>query len=85
MVDLDAVEAGVRYWGGRARTRHAEAFETPRLLWEIGTPVPTVRRNGHAIGDANGRSNGRLIHDPTTVEVPLASFGTLQELLASSE
>jgi len=42
MVDLEAVSAGVRYWGQRARTRYAEAFESPRFVWEIapaGLPV----------------------------------------------
>jgi hypothetical protein len=37
MVDLEAVEAGARYWGSRAKVCYAEAFETPRFLWEIGT------------------------------------------------
>jgi hypothetical protein len=36
MVDLEAVEAGARYWGSRAKVSYAEAFETPRFLWEIG-------------------------------------------------
>jgi LmbE family N-acetylglucosaminyl deacetylase len=36
MVDLEAVEAGVRYWGHRARVRYAEAFESPRFLWQVG-------------------------------------------------
>ena len=35
MVDLEAVQAGVRYWGSRARTRFAEAFESPRFLWQL--------------------------------------------------
>lgn len=35
MVDLEAVQAGVRYWGHRARTRFAEPFETPRFLWQL--------------------------------------------------
>jgi LmbE family N-acetylglucosaminyl deacetylase len=39
MVDLEAVHAGTRYWGQRARTRYAEAFETPRFLWQIGAPA----------------------------------------------
>jgi len=38
MVDLEAVHAGVRYWGSRARTRYAEAFESPRFLWRL-TPA----------------------------------------------
>ena len=35
MVDLEAVRAGVRYWGSRARTRFAEPFETTRFLWHV--------------------------------------------------
>lgn len=34
-VDLDAVEAGCRYWGSRARVSYAEPFETPRFVWDI--------------------------------------------------
>ena len=37
MVDLEAVEAGARYWGSRAKISYAEAFETPRFVWDIGT------------------------------------------------
>ena len=35
LVDLEAVEAGGRYWGHRARMRYAEPFETTRFVWEI--------------------------------------------------
>ena len=35
MVDLEAVKAGARYWGSRAKISYAEAFETPRFVWEI--------------------------------------------------
>lgn len=35
MVDLEAVEAGCRYWGSRARIGHAEPFETTRFVWDI--------------------------------------------------
>jgi LmbE family N-acetylglucosaminyl deacetylase len=37
MVDLEAVEAGARYWGSRAKISYAEAFETPRFVWDIET------------------------------------------------
>jgi hypothetical protein len=37
MVDLEAVEAGARYWGSRAKISYAEAFETPRFVWDIGS------------------------------------------------
>jgi LmbE family N-acetylglucosaminyl deacetylase len=39
MVDLDAVEAGGRFWGHRARMRYAEPFETPRFAWDLGAPA----------------------------------------------
>jgi LmbE family N-acetylglucosaminyl deacetylase len=39
LVDLDAVEAGGRFWGHRARMRYAEPFETPRFAWDLGVPV----------------------------------------------
>jgi LmbE family N-acetylglucosaminyl deacetylase len=35
MVDLDAVEAGCRFWGQRARLGFAEAFEVPRFVWDV--------------------------------------------------
>ena len=35
-VDLEAVEAGARYWGSRAKISYAEPFETPRFVWDIG-------------------------------------------------
>jgi LmbE family N-acetylglucosaminyl deacetylase len=37
MVDLEAVEVSARYWGSRVRVGYAEAFETPRFLWDIGS------------------------------------------------
>lgn len=36
LVDLEAVEAQARYRGFQARVRQAEAFETPRFLWNLG-------------------------------------------------
>ena len=39
MVDLEAVEAGGRFWGHRARMKYAEPFETPRFAWDLGAPV----------------------------------------------
>jgi LmbE family N-acetylglucosaminyl deacetylase len=35
MVDLEAIEAASRYWGYQSRLRYAEAFETPRFVWDI--------------------------------------------------
>ena len=40
-VDLEAVEAGCRYWGNRARITYAEPFETPRFVWDI---VPSAAK-----------------------------------------
>jgi LmbE family N-acetylglucosaminyl deacetylase len=36
MVDLEAVEVTARYWGTRAKVSYAEAFESPRFVWDIG-------------------------------------------------
>lgn len=36
MVDLEAVEVTARYWGDRSKISYAEAFETPRFVWDIG-------------------------------------------------
>lgn len=44
LVDLEAVEAGARFWGHRAKMRYAEAFESPRFVWDIArTARDTVR------------------------------------------
>ena len=65
MVDLEAVEAGARYWGTRAKICYAEAFETPRFVWEIGRPRPpgTCRRRsksrcGTVVAPWTGRARG---------------------------
>jgi LmbE family N-acetylglucosaminyl deacetylase len=42
MVDLEAVEVGARYWGSRAKVSYAEAFESPRFVWEIGGATPVA-------------------------------------------
>ena len=39
MVDLEAVEAGARFWGHRARMKFAEPFETPRFAWDLAAPI----------------------------------------------
>jgi len=36
MVDLEEVEVTARYWGARAKLCYAEAFESPRFVWDIG-------------------------------------------------
>jgi LmbE family N-acetylglucosaminyl deacetylase len=46
-VDLEAVEAGCRYWGSRARLTYAEPFETPRFVWDI-VPAATQLQPVHA-------------------------------------
>jgi LmbE family N-acetylglucosaminyl deacetylase len=51
-VDLEVVEAQARACGHDARVRFAEAFETPRFLWD-----PTSgRRPDHAAGLVGARS-----------------------------
>jgi LmbE family N-acetylglucosaminyl deacetylase len=50
-VDLEAIEAGARFRGSQSRVRHAEGFESPRLLWDLKTA---------AAGSARGLSSGRL-------------------------
>ena len=52
LVDLEAVEAGARFWGHQARMRYAEAFEVPRFVWDITRGAAAV----HRIEDA-GRSH----------------------------
>ena len=42
MVDLETVEVGARYWGSRAKIAYAEAFESPRFVWEIGDREPAA-------------------------------------------
>jgi LmbE family N-acetylglucosaminyl deacetylase len=44
LVDLEAVEAGARFWGHQARMRYAEAFEVPRFVWEITNGATAVHR-----------------------------------------
>ncbi len=39
MVDLDAVQVSARYWGTRAKVGYAEAFESPRFVWDIGHQI----------------------------------------------
>jgi len=47
LVDLEAVEAGARFWGHQARMRFAEAFEVPRFVWDITRGAAAVRRVEH--------------------------------------
>jgi LmbE family N-acetylglucosaminyl deacetylase len=43
-VELEAIEAGARFRGAQGRVRHAEAFESPRLVWDLkSTPSRSTR------------------------------------------
>lgn len=54
MVDLEAVEVGARYWGSRAKVSYAEAFETPRFVWDIGhRSTRTVTSADHVAGEGD--------------------------------
>ena len=44
-----------RYWGSRAKTCYAEAFETPRFLWDIGA-LPAARAS--PVADHRARTPG---------------------------
>jgi LmbE family N-acetylglucosaminyl deacetylase len=39
MVDLEEIEIGARFWGSRAKVCYAEAFESPRFVWDICAPA----------------------------------------------
>jgi LmbE family N-acetylglucosaminyl deacetylase len=52
MVDLEAIEVSARYWGGRAKVAYAEAFETPRFVWDIA-PASACRTHGIATPDGH--------------------------------
>jgi LmbE family N-acetylglucosaminyl deacetylase len=54
LVDLEAVEAGARFWGHQARMRFAEAFEVPRFVWDITRGAAAVRRVEHPAATAAG-------------------------------
>lgn len=66
MVDLEAVEVGARYWGSRAKISYAEAFESPRFVWDIG----------HESAPVAGAQLGSLGH-PSAVEESTSSPGRL--------
>ena len=53
-VEIEAIEAVARFRGFQGRVRHAEAFETPRFVWDLHT---TARRSVPAVS-------------PTFTEVP---------------
>jgi LmbE family N-acetylglucosaminyl deacetylase len=41
-VDLEAIEAQARFRGFQGRIRYAEAFESARLMWELGRAEPSA-------------------------------------------
>ncbi len=67
MVDLEAVEVGARYWGSRAKVSYAEAFETPRFVWEIGAES---RAATQAPADAAGQPADATAGDGELVSIP---------------
>jgi LmbE family N-acetylglucosaminyl deacetylase len=60
MVDLEHVEVGARYWGSRARVSYAEAFLTPRFVWDIGRTAAQEPTPGR---------ESRLAADPVSAEL----------------
>lgn len=42
MVDTEAIEVAARYWGTRAKVGYAEAFETPRFVWDVARRRPSL-------------------------------------------
>jgi len=61
MVDLEHVEVGARYWGSRARVSYAEAFLTPRFVWDIGRTAD--------VETEPGRSESFAATDPATSQL----------------
>lgn len=54
MVDLEAVQVTAQYWGTRARSSYAEAFESPRFTWDISSAATTP----DSVATAARRSRG---------------------------
>jgi LmbE family N-acetylglucosaminyl deacetylase len=57
MVDLEAVESGAKYWGSRAKISYAEAFESPRFVWDIGATVIEGQSSGHEPAEDMGSAD----------------------------
>ena len=55
LVDLEAVVAQARFYGFRARVRHAEGFQADRMLWDLspapGLSAPDFALSEHALVD----------------------------------
>ncbi len=54
MVDLEDIEVSARFWGTRAKIGYAEAFETPRFVWEIGHLAPVREKELEAVRSVMG-------------------------------
>jgi hypothetical protein len=52
MVDLEEIEVSARFWGSRAKVCYAEAFESPRFVWDIYAPA--ARSHSFADSDDTG-------------------------------
>jgi LmbE family N-acetylglucosaminyl deacetylase len=61
MVDLEAIEVGARYWGGRAKISYAEAFESPRFVWEIGGHVERPALTNDELDSALEATVGEIV------------------------
>ena len=71
MVDLEALEAASRYWGYKARMRYAEAFETPRFVWDISR---RATQTAMLVGDTRRPAS---LPRPSSVSRPKAASPSL--------
>jgi LmbE family N-acetylglucosaminyl deacetylase len=62
MVDLEAVESGAKYWGSRAKISYAEAFESPRFVWDIGATAIVGETSGHKAAEELGAASDELAY-----------------------
>jgi LmbE family N-acetylglucosaminyl deacetylase len=62
MVDLEAVEAGAKYWGSRAKISYAEGFESPRFVWDIGGKAIARPSTIHGAAEATGLTAEELAY-----------------------
>jgi LmbE family N-acetylglucosaminyl deacetylase len=89
MVDLEAVGAAARYWGHRSRVRHAEGFETPRFVWQIGADADVSRTAGRPVETADPQLEPAAVeewaHLPQTRTPAPRSRDEAARLMAASE
>lgn len=71
MIELDAIRAGARYWGQRARVVHAEAFESPRFVWD---PAGVASRAPRLTVATSLRSTNEYAGVPVSVHAPAAGL-----------